>query len=181
MLDLVGAAGDRLGGHADEHLGDDAVEQRSAAGRGAGEHAVGRRCRAGDGAGGELAERALGAGDAAGGTGGLGAAGRPVVGPLQGDERGDALAGDGIVAAAGERRRLDDEVGTPSTLRVPRVGGEVLVGLGRSLADGTAGGDVEPPPAQRGEAPLVGERRHGDTPALTRLADDVLGGHDVRR
>ena len=48
----------------------------------------------------------------------------------QRDERGDAVADDGIGSGAGLARQLDDQVGTAGALRIPRVGPEVLVGLG---------------------------------------------------
>ena len=58
---------------------------------------------------------------------------------------------------------VGDEVGTPGPLRVPGVGGEVLVGLGRGLPRRPGRPSTSNCRRRsRGEAALVGQRRHGD-------------------
>jgi hypothetical protein len=169
VLDLVGATGDRLRRHRQQDLGDHAVEDAVGVVQlavGAGEVRVGARRRLGDAAGRQLAERALRAGGPAGGAGGLGAAGRPLMGPPQGDEAGHVLAGDRVVGAALQLGDLLHEVGSPGPLRVPGVGLEVLLGFGRRLLGGAPGGLGRRAGPHRRELALERERRHGDAPAI---------------
>ncbi len=69
----------------------------------------------------------------------------------------------------------DDEVGAPSALRIPRIGGEVLGAFGDGLIENTATAIIERRRAQRRVRPLVHQRRASDPPAVTRCADEV--GH----
>ena len=184
VLDLVGAAGDRLRRDRDEDLGDTPSSGRRRRRRACPSAPAiervrrpppgGRRCSAPS-----LPSEPSGPGGRPSGAGRLGPLGGPLGGPLQStSSRRSAGGRAGRRDAAPARRLLDHEVGPAGALRVPGVGlGEVLVGLGRGLVE-------RPGPAAASRRRAAARRRTAARgPAwsapprqpVARRADDVVG------
>ena len=89
------------------------------------------------------------------------ALGRPLMCPLQCRQSGDGLAADRIAVRPVARACWAMRSAPSRPLWVPRIRGEVRLGLGFGLLDGPSFG-LEGLPSHRAEAALMGERRQGD-------------------